>query len=94
MAQHRRDVAHLDKRRGVPQWRPGGGELYYVTTAGDMMAVSVTRSDASWRFGTTVRVFGGVDRVMRGLDGQRFLTLRPTDETTNSMFSPLSVTLN
>jgi len=88
----------------VPQWRPSGGELYYVSAANDLMAVSVTRPAGSWRFGTPVHLFGGVDGVdsisatyapyAPGLDGQRFLTLRPTGEATSSTFSPLSVTLN
>ena len=82
----------------VPQWRPSGGELYYVSAANDLMAVSVTRSAGSWRFGTPVRLFGGVNRntagYAPGLDGQRFLTLRLTAEATNAVFSPLFVTLN
>jgi hypothetical protein len=82
----------------APQWRPSGGELYYVSTAGDLMAVNVTRVAGRWRFGTPVRLFGGVNRTNAeyapGLDGQRFLTLRPTTEATNSTFSPLYVTLN
>lgn len=82
----------------VAQWRPGDGELYYISAANDLMAVSVTRAAGSWRLGTPVRLFGGVDRntaaYAPGLDGQRFLTLRPTSEATSSRFSPLSVTLN
>ena len=82
----------------VPQWRPSGGELYYISPARDLMAVSVTRAAGSWRFGTPVRLFGGADRNFAayapGLDGQRFLTLRATGEATSSTFSPLSVTLN
>jgi len=81
----------------VPQWRPSGGELYYVSAANDLMAVSVTRVGGSWRFGTPVRLFGGLDRTVGyapGLDGQRFLTLRPTDGATSWELSPLSVTLN
>jgi len=50
------------------------------------------------RLGTPVRLFGGVDlsraAYAPGLDGQRFLILRPTGEATNAVFSPLSVTLN
>lgn len=82
----------------VAQWRPSGGELYSISAANDLMAVSVTRSAGSWRFGAPLRLFGGVDRncaaYAPGLDGQRFLTLRPTGEATSSAFSPLSVTLN
>jgi hypothetical protein len=82
----------------VPQWRPSGGELYYVSAANDLMAVSVTRVAGGWRFGTPVRLFGGVNRGLLtyapGLDGQRFLTLRQTGEATSATFSPLSVTLN
>jgi len=80
------------------RWRPSGGELYYVSRAGELMAVSVSRSAGGWRFGTPVILFSGVDQnrlaYVPSRDGERFLTLQQTTASTSAQFSPLHVTLN
>ncbi|HZY07712.1 MAG TPA: hypothetical protein VFE69_08205, partial [Ilumatobacteraceae bacterium] len=66
---------------GVPVWRADGQELYYLTPAGDLAAVSVT-TGAGFDAGTPRLLFRGVTRQPYASnvtpydvspDGQRFL---------------------
>jgi len=66
---------------GVPRWRADGRELYYLTPAGDLAAVSVT-TEARFDVGAPQLLFRGVTRQPFATnvtpydvspDGQRFL---------------------
>jgi eukaryotic-like serine/threonine-protein kinase len=82
----------------LARWRPSGGELYYVSNLGELMALSVSGSVGARRFGTPALLFNGVDQnrlaYVPSLDGERFLTLQQTTASTSAQFSPLHVTLN
>jgi Tol biopolymer transport system component len=53
-----------------PRWRPDGKELYYLNTAGDMMAAPITVTGATLEPGAPVRLFptrivgGGVENQL------------------------------
>jgi Tol biopolymer transport system component len=88
-----------------PRWRRDGRELYYVTQAGTMMAVSVTLSrddvkagvpsalftEPTLRTNNNVFYYGGAAGYDVTADGRRFLVNRLTREPTAG---PIHVVLN
>ena len=65
-----------------PLWAPNGRELYYRDSSNAVIAVSYTASAATFRSGTSTRLFGSYaapsDMFNYGIspDGQRFLMLK------------------
>ncbi len=70
-----------------PRWRRDGGEIYFQTTGGAMMAVPAVIG-AAFRLGTPERLFetgvtsSAFDRFSVTADGNRFLLALPVQENT------------
>ena len=79
-----------------PRWRGDGRELFYVTAAGELMAVDVEPRRERLVVSLPQRLFeAGVSSVIADeynvtKDGQRFLVITPVEASDNS----LNVTLN
>lgn len=72
---------------GQPRWRGDGNELYYVSPAGELMAVDVRAGETSLDVGLPAVLFGGVranpttDEYAVTADGQRFLVKVSTGDS-------------
>jgi serine/threonine protein kinase len=81
----------------VPWWRADGRELFYLSTAGKLMAVSVTPG-TTLEFGPPVMLFQtpliapvlDVDEYAVSADGQRFLVIKHAQSAT----TPITVVLD
>lgn len=64
-----------------PRWRPGGKEIYYLTTQGDLMAAEVAARNGTLEVGKLQRLFSGIP-TSRGYpyaptaDGQKFIIVQ------------------
>jgi Tol biopolymer transport system component len=71
---------------GQPRWRGDGRELFYVTSDGRLMAVTVRAGKERLEFDLPEALFGGViaapnrDHYAVTADGQRFLVTVPVDQ--------------
>jgi hypothetical protein len=87
-----RDRQQISKSGGAQaRWRRDGGELYYVSLDGKMMAVKVT-TGATLEIGATQALFqstlkpdAALDQYAVTADGQRFLMAEPLEEPVKPM---------
>jgi Tol biopolymer transport system component len=87
-----RDRQQISKSGGAQaRWRRDGGELYYVSLDGKMMAVKVT-TGATLEIGATQALFQStlkpdatLDQYAVTADGQRFLMAEPLEEPVKPM---------
>ena len=95
-----------------PRWRRDGRELFYMTQAsrGQMMAVDVRSSGATFEAGTPKELFdspfillthtgtgpgaGGYHTFAVSADGQRFLIPHPPSSDTANLTMPITVVEN
>jgi len=73
---------------GIPRWRRDGGEIFYVASDRNLMAVPVKTSGTSLEPGVSVKLFGPISGIGGNNydispDGQRILTLAAPEESAN-----------
>jgi len=76
-----------------PHWRPDGRELFYISAAGEMMAVAFAGDAEAPKLGTPTALFPATelkDYDVVAPDGQRFLVVTGTE----SQSAPIHVMLN
>jgi Tol biopolymer transport system component len=76
----------------IPVWRSDGGELFYLTRDGGLMAISVTVVDGRLRLSAPTRLFRaniaftGIGRVLSvSRDGRFLLNVVPTDRAPSAL---------
>jgi eukaryotic-like serine/threonine-protein kinase len=83
----------------LPRWRPGGGELFFLSPEGAVMAVATASDRAAFRFEAPRRLFtvpglrdlGGTPMYAVSRDGQRILMARPVDSPRGALSVSLHV---
>jgi Tol biopolymer transport system component len=78
-----------------PQWRHDGKELFYQTTAGELMAAEVTENGGVLEIGKTQKLFDGLPQNVRAwtasADGQKVLVVEGSG---NESARPLTLVQN
>lgn len=87
-------TADFGGRRFSPRWRGDGKELYYISAAGDLVAVSVETEADSFRVGSSTPLFQTTFEPGKSFDvtadGEAFFI----SEVSVSMDTPISLIVN
>ncbi len=79
---------------GKPQWKPDGGELYYISASGSMMAVQIGANGAAFTYDAGVALFDAPNEAAADYDvnvqGERFTINRMMIEDELSVITLLT----